>query len=94
MINTGKTFIARDIAEGKISKPKPSCSWRKYRIAPELEALGMGAFRLLPVQVAMGLVDSSPEPRGKATHFWVMRLRQLPCRNRLPRGFSKQPLFV
>ena len=69
-------------------------SWRKYRISPELASLGMGVIRLLPSEVVLGLSDTAPEPRGKAKQFWVMRLRRLPGRNQLPRGFSKKPLFV
>lgn len=49
---------------------------------------------LMPSQVLMGIYDTSPEPRGKHKQFWVMRLRKLPGRNRLPCGFSSAPLFV
>lgn len=52
------------------------------------------ALRIMLNEVTLGLFDTTPEPRGKAKQFWVMRLRQLPGRNQLPRGFSKKPLFV
>lgn len=66
----------------------------KYRIAPDLAALGMDMIRIIPCEVALALSDTAPEPRGKAKHFWIMRLRKLPGRNRLPRGLFKQTLFV
>ena len=54
----------------------------------------IGMIRILPSQVELGLFDTAPKPRGKAKHFWVMRLRRLPGRSRLPRGFSQKTLFV
>lgn len=87
-------FFACEAAERRLSRLSQPKGWRKYRIAPELEAVGLEMIRLFPSEVAMGMLDSSPKPCGKAKHFWVMRLRMLPGRNRLPRGFSKLPLFV
>lgn len=49
---------------------------------------------LMPSQVQTGMYDTSPEPRGKHKQFWVMRLRKLPGRNRLPRGFTSAQMFV
>ncbi|MFP3852399.1 hypothetical protein [Pseudomonas sp. W5-01] len=49
---------------------------------------------LMPSQVQIGIYDTSPEPRGKHKQFWVMRLRKIPGRNRLPRGFTNAQLFV
>lgn len=87
-------YFACEAAERRVSRVSQSNGWRKYRIAPELETVGLEMIRLFPSQVAMGLVDTSPKPCGKPKHFWVMRLRMLSGRNRLPRGFSKLPLFV
>jgi len=87
-------YFACEAAERRVSRVSQPNGWRKYRIAPELETVGLEMIRLFPRQVAMGLVDTSPKPCGKPKHFWVMRLRMLPGRNRLPRGFSKLPLFV
>lgn len=88
------TFFACEAAEGRLSRASQPNGWRKYRITPELKAVGLEMIRLFPSQVAMGMVDSSPKPCGKPKHFWVMRLRMLPGRNRLPRGFSKLPFLV
>lgn len=83
-----------DGEDRSLPKGQSAHGWRKYRIAPELASLGLDMIRILPCQVAMGLFDSTPLPHGKAKQFWVMRLRQLPGLSRLPRGFSRKPLFV
>lgn len=50
--------------------------------------------RIMPSQVQLGFLDTSPEPLGKYKHFWIMRLRRIPGRNRLPRGFTSSQQFV
>lgn len=50
--------------------------------------------RIMPSEVQLGFYDTSPKPCGKYKQFWVMRLRRLPGRSRLPRGFTSNQLFV
>lgn len=50
--------------------------------------------RVMLSQVEIGLYETSPMPCGKHKQFWVMRLRHLPGKSRLPRGFSKRTRFV
>lgn len=56
--------------------------------------LGQQPMRVMLSDVQLGLYETAPNPCGKYKQFWVMRLRRLPGRNQLPRGFSKKPLFV
>lgn len=80
--------------EFHISKRRQPNGGFTYRFTAELDAMRHGKNRFLHGIAAMGLLDPHPQPRGKAKQYWVMRLRRLPGRNRLPRGFSKKPLFV
>lgn len=50
--------------------------------------------RIMPSEVQLGFFDTSPNPCGKYKQFWIMRLRRIPGRNRLPRGFTSKQQFV
>lgn len=50
--------------------------------------------RIALTEIELGLYDTSPKPCGKYKHFWVMRLRRLSGRHRLPRGFCNKPQYV
>ncbi len=81
----GSVWITRQIATG----------WTRFPIVPGTQTMKEKSLtRLMPSQVELGVYDTSPAPRGKHKQFWIMRLRMLPGRNRLPRGFNKLPLFV
>lgn len=98
MNNTGKTFGARDIAEGKMVYHQAALG-KSFATQADFDKharqLGQQPMRrIMPSEVELGFFDTSPKLCGKYKQFWIMRLRRLPGRNRLPRGFTSKQQFV